>query len=117
MPGNDDGGTMGAWWVFGALGMYPAVPGTDVLALGSPLFPRVTVRLPRGTLRIEAPRAAPGRPYVALAGARRQGVAAAVAALPPPRPAGPSSASRSAAKPTRLGLRRRGSRRRRTRPA
>ena len=64
MPGNDDGGTMGAWWVFGALGMYPAVPGTDVLALGSPLFPRVTVRLPRGTLRIEAPRAAPGRPYV-----------------------------------------------------
>jgi predicted alpha-1,2-mannosidase len=64
MPGNDDGGTMGAWWVFGALGMYPAVPGTDVLALGSPLFPRVTVRLPRGTLRIEAPRAAPARPYV-----------------------------------------------------
>ncbi len=64
MPGNDDGGTMGAWWVFGALGMYPAVPGTDVLALGSPLFPRVTVRLPGGTLRIEAPRAARERPYV-----------------------------------------------------
>ncbi|MBN1530349.1 MAG: GH92 family glycosyl hydrolase [Thermoleophilaceae bacterium] len=64
MPGNDDGGTMSAWWVFGALGLYPAVPGTDVLALGSPLFPRVTVRLPRGTLRILAPRAAPGRPYV-----------------------------------------------------
>jgi predicted alpha-1,2-mannosidase len=64
MPGNDDGGTMAAWWVFGALGLYPAVPGTDVLALGSPLFPRVTVRLPHGTLRIVAPRAAPGRPYV-----------------------------------------------------
>jgi predicted alpha-1,2-mannosidase len=64
MPGNDDGGTMGAWWVFGALGFYPAVPGTDVLALGSPLFPRVTVRLPRGTLRIVAAGASPGRPYV-----------------------------------------------------
>ena len=64
LAGNDDGGTMGAWWVFGALGMYPAVPGTDVLALGSPLFPHVAIRLPRGTLRIDAPRAAPGRPYV-----------------------------------------------------
>ena len=64
LPGNDDGGTMGAWWVFGALGMYPAVPGSDLLALGSPLFPRVTVRLPRGTLRIEGSGAAPGRPYV-----------------------------------------------------
>ena len=64
LSGNDDGGTMSAWWVFGALGMYPAVPGTDVLALASPLFPHVAIRLPRGTLRIDAPRAAPGRPYV-----------------------------------------------------
>jgi predicted alpha-1,2-mannosidase len=64
MPGNDDGGAMSAWWVFGALGLYPAVPGTDLLALGSPLFPRATIRLPRGTLTLEAPRAARGRPYV-----------------------------------------------------
>jgi predicted alpha-1,2-mannosidase len=64
MPGNDDGGTMSAWWAFGALGMYPAVPGTDVLALGSPLFPRVSVRIPGGTLRLYAPPAARGRPYV-----------------------------------------------------
>ena len=64
LEGNDDGGTMGAWWVFGALGIYPAVPGTDVLALGSPLFPHVTIRLPRGTLRIDGAGAAPGRPYV-----------------------------------------------------
>ena len=82
LAGNDDGGTMGAWWVFGALGMYPAVPGTDVLALGSPLFPRVTIRLPRGTLRIEAPRAAPGTPVRPRARARRQGMAQALAALP-----------------------------------
>ena len=34
LPGNDDGGTMSSWWVFAALGFYPAVPGTDVLALG-----------------------------------------------------------------------------------
>ena len=64
LEGNDDGGTMGAWWVFGALGLYPAMPGTDVLALGSPLFPHVAIRLPRGTLRIDGAGAAPGRPYV-----------------------------------------------------
>jgi predicted alpha-1,2-mannosidase len=63
-PGNDDGGAMSSWWVLGALGLYPAVPGTDVLAIGSPLFPRARVRLAHGTLDIRAPRAAAGRPYV-----------------------------------------------------
>jgi putative alpha-1,2-mannosidase len=63
-PGNDDLGQMSAWYVFGALGFYPAVPGTDVLALGSPLFPRTTVRLRGGRLTIAAPRAARDAPYV-----------------------------------------------------
>src|SRR6266480_4944740 len=44
-PGNDDLGQMSAWYVFGALGIYPAVPGTGVLALGSPLFPKATLHL------------------------------------------------------------------------
>ena len=39
-PGNDDLGTLSAWYVFGALGLYPEVPGVGVLALGSPLFGR-----------------------------------------------------------------------------
>jgi predicted alpha-1,2-mannosidase len=64
MPGNDDLGAMSSWWVLGALGIYPAVPGTDVLALGSPLFPRARIRLGRRQLRLIAPRAAPKRPYV-----------------------------------------------------
>ena len=38
-PGNDDLGTMSAWYVFGALGIYPEVPGVGLLAIGSPLFP------------------------------------------------------------------------------
>jgi predicted alpha-1,2-mannosidase len=63
-PGNDDGGAMSSWWVFGALGLAPAVPGSGVLTLGSPLFERATVRLAHGTLDIRAPRAAAGRPYV-----------------------------------------------------
>jgi putative alpha-1,2-mannosidase len=64
MPGNDDGGTMSAWWVWGALGMYPPIPGEDVLALGSPLFPRASLSTGRGTIVISAPSAARGRQYV-----------------------------------------------------
>jgi predicted alpha-1,2-mannosidase len=47
-PGNDDLGTLSAWYVFGVLGMYPAQPGTGTLALGSPLFRRAEVRLAHG---------------------------------------------------------------------
>lgn len=63
-PGNEDLGAMSSWWVFGALGIYPAVPGARQLALGSPLFERARVRLGDATLRIEAPKAGAGRPYV-----------------------------------------------------
>jgi putative alpha-1,2-mannosidase len=55
---------MSSWWVMSALGLYPAVPGTDLLAVGSPLFRSATARVGRGLLRISAPRAADGRPYV-----------------------------------------------------
>ncbi len=64
LPGNDDLGAMASWWVLSALGLYPAVPGTDLLALNSPLFPHSRVRTGSGVVRIDAPRAAPGRPYV-----------------------------------------------------
>ncbi len=47
-PGNDDLGTLSAWYVFGALGIYPAQPGTGTLALASPLFGRAEVRLADG---------------------------------------------------------------------
>ena len=59
-PGNDDLGTLSAWYVFGALGLYPAQPGTGTLALASPLFKRAEVRLAHHkTLTIEG-----GGPYV-----------------------------------------------------
>jgi predicted alpha-1,2-mannosidase len=63
-PGNDDLGTMSSWYVLSALGLYPEIPGTDVLAIASPLFRRAQVRLAHGTLTIEAPRAAANAPYV-----------------------------------------------------
>jgi predicted alpha-1,2-mannosidase len=54
-PGNDDLGTLSSWYVLGALGLYPEVPGVGLLAIGSPLFQRAAVRLPGGRkLRIVA---------------------------------------------------------------
>jgi predicted alpha-1,2-mannosidase len=44
LPGNDDLGTMSAWYVFAALGVYPRTPGSGELLLSSPLFPKAVVR-------------------------------------------------------------------------
>lgn len=63
-PGNDDLGTLSAWYVFGALGIYPALPGADVLVLGSPLFPEATVHLAGGDLVIRGHGAEKSAPYV-----------------------------------------------------
>ncbi|MEU9399306.1 GH92 family glycosyl hydrolase [Streptomyces sp. NPDC048242] len=46
LPGNDDLGTMSAWYVFSALGVYPETPGRATLLLGAPLFPKATVARP-----------------------------------------------------------------------
>jgi predicted alpha-1,2-mannosidase len=62
-PGNDDLGTLSSWYVLAALGLYPAIPGTDVLAIGSPLFRRAVVRLGGGgRLRILASTGRDGLP-------------------------------------------------------
>lgn len=56
LPGNDDGGTMSAFYVFAALGFYP-IAGTDRYVLGAPLFPRATLALAGGVMTIDAPAA------------------------------------------------------------
>ena len=56
IPGNDDAGTMSAWYVLSALGLYPTVPTRAELALTTPLFPRAVMRLGSGRqLTIDAP--------------------------------------------------------------
>jgi predicted alpha-1,2-mannosidase len=56
IPGNDDAGTMSAWYVLSALGLYPTVPTRAELALTTPLFPHADVRLGSGRhLVIDAP--------------------------------------------------------------
>lgn len=63
--GNDDLGAMSSWYVWSNLGMYPETPGTDTLALGSPVFPITVVHLANGrTTTITAPNAASDAPYV-----------------------------------------------------
>ncbi len=63
LPGNDDGGTMSAWWIFSSLGFYPIV-GTDKYIVGSPLFPHAEVEVPGGTFTVEAKGVSPENIYV-----------------------------------------------------
>lgn len=51
LDGNDDGGTLSAWYVFSALGLFPKV-GEARYVLASPLFEEATVRLDGGVLNI-----------------------------------------------------------------
>lgn len=45
LPGNDDCGVTSAWYVFSALGFYPANPASGKYRLGSPMFDKVTIHL------------------------------------------------------------------------
>ena len=47
MCGNDDCGQMSAWYVFTALGFYPADPPTGIYVIGSPLVDKATLKLDR----------------------------------------------------------------------
>jgi len=63
VPGNDDGGTMGAWYVLSTLGVYP-VAGSDRWILGAPHFPSARVRLGDHDLVIAADGASDTAIYV-----------------------------------------------------
>ncbi|MGW6774610.1 GH92 family glycosyl hydrolase [Streptomyces sp. NPDC055037] len=66
LPGNDDLGTMSAWYVFAALGIYPQAPGRADLLLTGPLFPRAVIAGAgeRRALTITAPAASDANVYV-----------------------------------------------------
>ncbi|NUT96681.1 MAG: glycoside hydrolase family 92 protein [Saccharothrix sp.] len=59
VTGNDDLGTMSAWYVFSALGLYPAIPGTGQFLLHAPRYPKSTIHLAGGSVTINAPDATP----------------------------------------------------------
>ncbi|MEV8226896.1 GH92 family glycosyl hydrolase [Streptomyces sp. NPDC079167] len=65
LPGNDDLGTMSAWYVFSALGLYPQTPGSATMLLGAPLFQSAVLDRPQGgDIRISAPEADATHPYI-----------------------------------------------------
>jgi predicted alpha-1,2-mannosidase len=47
LPGNDDAGTMSAWYVWSAIGIYP-LAGQTTYFIGSPIFDTATIRLENG---------------------------------------------------------------------
>ncbi len=63
-PGNDDLGEMASWYIFGALGIYPELPGSDIMVIGSPLFSKAKLHLHSGTLTIIGHGAKDDAPYV-----------------------------------------------------
>lgn len=64
-PGNDDLGAMSAWYVWAALGIYPATPGTNIMTVNAPNFEKAVVDLGSGKkLTINAPGAKTKR-YIA----------------------------------------------------
>jgi predicted alpha-1,2-mannosidase len=64
LPGNDDLGTMSAWYVWSALGFYPVTPGSPTYTFGSPVFERATIRLPGDDAVVEAPGASLASKYI-----------------------------------------------------
>jgi predicted alpha-1,2-mannosidase len=66
--GNDDLGTMSAWYVFTQLGLYPVDPGIPDFEVCTPRFSQITIHLkspyPGKAFTIQAPDAAPKNEYI-----------------------------------------------------
>ncbi len=45
LPGNDDLGTMGGWYVFACMGLYPQIPGVGGFAVNTPIFSDIKIHL------------------------------------------------------------------------
>lgn len=63
LDGNDDAGTLSAWYVFSSLGFYP-IAGTDIYQLGAPLFEKANVSMNDRTLLIETTNYSQSNMYV-----------------------------------------------------
>ena len=46
LPGNDDLGTMGSWYVFASIGLYPMIPGVGGFSINIPQFNYIDISLP-----------------------------------------------------------------------
>jgi predicted alpha-1,2-mannosidase len=48
MPGDEDGGGMSAFVAFSMMGFFPVTPGIPIYNIGSPVFEKITIKLPNG---------------------------------------------------------------------
>ncbi|GAA2540643.1 hypothetical protein GCM10010435_05100 [Winogradskya consettensis] len=66
LPGNDDTGSLSAWYVFANLGLYPAIYGTGDLVISAPMFDRIVIDPIGGSakIKINAKGTATGARYV-----------------------------------------------------
>ncbi|GAA2373466.1 GH92 family glycosyl hydrolase [Dactylosporangium salmoneum] len=73
VTGNDDLGTMSAWYVFASLGLYPLMNGANFYGLSTPQFPSAKVTVGSfgsqqgGTVTINAPGVSDANRYIATA--------------------------------------------------
>lgn len=63
IDGNDDGGTLSAWYVLASLGVFP-LAGSDVYQIANPIWKQADVRMGDKTLRITAKSNSPSDIYV-----------------------------------------------------
>jgi predicted alpha-1,2-mannosidase len=63
LDGNDDGGTLSAWYVLASLGLFPTA-GTETYQITSPLWTRADIKMGAQQLRVVAKSAAPANVYV-----------------------------------------------------
>ncbi len=63
LAGNDDSGTLSAWYVFNAMGLYP-IPSQDIYLLTSPIFTRVVATVKGRTFEVRADKASEKAWYV-----------------------------------------------------
>jgi putative alpha-1,2-mannosidase len=60
-PGDEDTGSMSAWYILSSLGIYSLCPGKPDWVLGAPLFEESEIQFPDGhAIRIEAQSSKPG---------------------------------------------------------
>ena len=63
IDGNDDAGTLSAWYILSSLGIYP-IAGTEIYQLGSPLFKSAEINIGENVLTIIAENYSPLNIYV-----------------------------------------------------
>ncbi len=63
LPGNDDSGGLSSWYVWNAIGLFPAA-GLPYMLIGSPIVEKATMKLPSGIFTVVAENQAQDNIYV-----------------------------------------------------